>query len=95
MSFKQLLKSAVGIVHPGAYFQHDPLVHVFESLAKIATDVNCSEELIDCLKNGPDIIREKLQVGLANGEYYHETFRKDLEFICISFQSADVPNVIF
>ena len=85
----QALKSVLGIIYPGFYYQTDPFYSIFRCLTEVAKNVKCSAELIDCLDRGSDIIHEKFKFGVYNKDYYYELFKKDLQYICDSFKANE------
>lgn len=71
--FIQTAKAVLGIIHPGFYFEEDPLAASIRELANIAEQAGCSEELIRSLQRGSGPIYAKLcsEGGLV---YYYALF---------------------
>ena len=67
----QVLKSALGIIHPGLYYQHDPFLSVFAQLTITAKDVGCSPEMITELELGSVIIHDSLHNNMYVTMYSH------------------------
>lgn len=88
----QVLKSVLGIFHPGLYYQHDPFIAIFAQLAAIAKEVGCSAELCKEFDKGSAVIHEALQNNLSNREYYYEAFRRDFAFICEKFTEKKIHD---
>jgi len=87
----QVLKSLLGIIHPGFYYQHDPFITIFQSLAEQANTVGCSTELIDALNDGTTHIHTKLH-HVSNRDYYYVIFKRDFGYISSTMKSNDIPN---
>ena len=87
----QLLKSILGIIHPGFYYQHDPFISIFQSLAEQAKALGCSKELTEALDDGTSHIHTKLH-HVANRDYYYVIFKRDFGYISSSLKDDNIPN---